>query len=499
MSSSEPTVAPLTGRQRLRRTLGAGLIPYRPPECCGPWILALIYIIIAAVLIACSADTLEASPKFRPVTAGVATLATVALYGLLIVATSRRVLRRVAVHAEFRHEVGRGYYRLISLHRLLMLIIYAAQIYVMRWPQFVYDSVGLRHVPLMDDILVLSPFLGMLVLSWRPMYLADKAVSGQAWNFGQYMVFQIRHYVAIVLVPWLLFVSVFDIAGWATDAFWPAAELMAKPYFAWSLATSMVLVLYVTAPLGLRYLWHTESLPKGELRGRLEGLCDRAKLRCRDILVWRTAGGRIANACIAGLWHKTRFIFLTDRLLWCLTPQETEAVFAHEIGHVKHRHMLYYLWFTANYVLFHTVVEDLIGSRLDLDGSMQIPVVFTTAICYWYLLFGFVSRRLEREADVFGVSMIGDGETFISSLEAISIENRARQHRRSWRHFSIANRIHFVRAMKQDIGVGLRFRRDMVCLHLFTLLVTVTCCGCVLARHAPWLRQRFLSLLRTIF
>ena len=147
--------------------------------------MALIYVIIAAVLIACSADTLEASKTFSPRNASLATLATVALYGLLIVATSRRVLRKVAVHAEFRREVGRGYYRLISLHRLLMLVTYAAQIYLMRWPQFVYDSVGLRNVPLMDDVLVLSPFLGMLVLSWRPMYLADKAVSRQEWNFGQ--------------------------------------------------------------------------------------------------------------------------------------------------------------------------------------------------------------------------------------------------------------------------------------------------------------------------
>jgi len=465
--------------------------------------LALIYVIIAAVLIACSADTLEASKTFSPRNASLATLATVALYGLLIVATSRRVLRKVAVHAEFRREVGRGYYRLISLHRLLMLVTYAAQIYLMRWPQFVYDSVGLRNVPLMDDVLVLSPFLGMLVLSWRPMYLADKAVSRQEWNFGQYMLFQIRHYVAIVLVPWLLFVSVFDVAGWATNTFWPAAELLAKPYFAWPLATSLVLTLYIIAPLGLRYLWHTESLPKGELRGRLESLCVKAKLRCRDILVWRTAGGRIVNACIAGVWNKTRFIFLTDRLLWCLTPQEIESVFAHEVGHVKHRHMLYYLWFTANYVLFHTVVEDLIGpnligSKLSSSGAMEIPLVFTTAICYWYFLFGFVSRRLEREADVFAVSMIGDEEAFISSLETISLENRTRQRRRSWRHFSIANRIHFIRAMKRDIGVGLRFHRDMVCLHLFTLLVTVTCGGCVLARHAPWLRERVLSLLRTI-
>ena len=439
--------------------------------------MALLYILVGAVMIASSAPAMEKSATFHPVVASAATFVSLLLFGVLVVLTSRETLRKVQTHARFQSRAGRGYIRMVLLHRLLIVATYAAQVYVLRWPQFVYDSLGLRGAPIVDDLLVLGPFVVMLLLSWIPLHQIDNMVGRNDWTFGQYALFQTRHYVAIVIVPWLVFVSGFDLAGLVLH------ERMQDPNVYWPIAAGMVMVLYISAPVGLRYLWYTCSLPAGELRSRLRGLCDTAKLRCRDILVWRTGAGQLANACIAGIWHRTRYIFLTDRLLRALSPGEVEAVFAHEIGHVKHRHMLYYIWFTANFVLCHTVVEDAISPYVDVAGSAQIPVVFTTAFLYWYVLFGFVSRRQERQADLFAVSAIGSADAFISSLQTINVVNGTRLSKGSWRHFSMANRIHFLQALKLDIDVGLRFRRDLVCIYLLTLLVTATCGGYVLRYH----------------
>ncbi len=53
----------------------------------------------------------------------------------------------------------------------------------------------------------------------------------------------------------------------------------------------------------------------------------------------------MVNAMVVGLFPILRYVVVTDRLSAELTPEEIEAVFGHEVGHVKHRHMTYYLFF----------------------------------------------------------------------------------------------------------------------------------------------------------
>src|SRR5207248_11762387 len=96
------------------------------------------------------------------------------------------------------------------------------------------------------------------------------------------------------------------------------------------------------APLGLRLMLGLRPLPPSPLRDRLAAAGRRLRVRYADILLWDTRGG-VANAMLAGVLPWFRYILLSDRLLAELTPDEVEAVFGHEIGHVKHRHMIFYL------------------------------------------------------------------------------------------------------------------------------------------------------------
>ena len=66
--------------------------------------------------------------------------------------------------------------------------------------------------------------------------------------------------------------------------------------------------------------------------------------RFTDILVWDT-GHMMVNACVTGILPRFRYVLLSDALLESLTPLETAAVFGHEIGHVAHRHFLYFAFF----------------------------------------------------------------------------------------------------------------------------------------------------------
>ena len=98
------------------------------------------------------------------------------------------------------------------------------------------------------------------------------------------------------------------------------------------------------APWPLRLILGAKLLPPGPIRDRLEAAARRLKFRYSDILFWDTRNG-MANAMVAGPLPWVRYVFLSDRLLEAATPAEVEAVFGHEIGHVRHRHFLFYAAF----------------------------------------------------------------------------------------------------------------------------------------------------------
>ena len=52
-----------------------------------------------------------------------------------------------------------------------------------------------------------------------------------------------------------------------------------------------------------------------------------------------TIRSRTANAMVSGLFQKNRYIFFTDKLLARTNEEEILAIFAHELAHVRHRHL----------------------------------------------------------------------------------------------------------------------------------------------------------------
>ena len=85
-------------------------------------------------------------------------------------------------------------------------------------------------------------------------------------------------------------------------------------------------------------------MPPGRLRDRLEASARRLGVRYHNLYIWHTRGN-LATAMVAGLVPRFRQIVFTDLLLATLTEDEVEAVFGHEVGHVKHGHLLYYTAF----------------------------------------------------------------------------------------------------------------------------------------------------------
>lgn len=179
---------------------------------------------------------------------------------------------------------------------------------------------------------------------------------------------------------------------------------------------------FAVAPEFLRFILHTQSLPKGHLRDRLEHLCRANGVRHRDILLWRT-NHTLSNAAVMGVLPMFRYVLLSDLLIATMTDEEIEAVFAHEAGHIKNRHMLWYLLVTITLVISLagpiSWLEEILHAQWPRVFDPQFAAILVEGMMTVLLVmvFGVVSRRFERQADVYAAKWIQ--KTHVQALAAV--------------------------------------------------------------------------------
>jgi STE24 endopeptidase len=243
-------------------------------------------------------------------------------------------------------------------------------------------------------------------------------------------------------------------------------------------------------------------MPEGPLRSQLLATSQRLGFRCSNILLWNTHGG-FANAMLVGVAPFLRYVLFTDRLVDEMTPDEVEAVFGHEIGHVKHHHMLYYLGFLVVSLMVLAALWEASGlkSFLGLATQEHLAVLPLGALLgtYIFVVFGFLSRRCERQADIYGCRAVSCAnrdcrghvqgtplppggqhlcpvgiQTFISALEKVANLNGISRDRpgrlQSWLHSTIARRVEFLHRLLADPGLEPRFQRKVLLVKCLFLL-----------------------------
>ena len=262
--------------------------------------------------------------------------------------------------------------------------------------------------------------------------------------------------------------------------------------------------IFIGMPWVLRLVLGLKPLPESVLRDRLSAAARRLRFRCSDILLWNTRGG-VANAMVAGVLPYPRYVELTDRLIADLCPEEIEAVFGHEVGHVKHRHMLFYFSFLiVSMVAVWSVVSSYfpeLDKLLNLDARQDLAVLPGVAGigAYIFVVFGFLSRRCERQADLYGCravscraanceghdetqSLAPDGtglcttgiRTFINALEKVVRLNGLSRDKpgllQSWQHSTPARRIDFLQSVLAHPAIEPRFQRRVLLVKSVLLL-----------------------------
>jgi len=209
---------------------------------------------------------------------------------------------------------------------------------------------------------------------------------------------------------------------------------------AWAVFVGLFLLIAQLAPVVLFPLFYKfEPLNNDSLRDRLTRLGERAGTRVRGVYEWKLSEkSKKANAALMGMGG-TRRIILSDTLLKNYSEDEIEAVLAHELGHHVRRHIVkgilmqvaitFFGFWLTDQVLRYAIANDWFPA-LDprLYDFANLPLIILVATVLSFLLMpalNGLSRKHEREADLYAWENIPAIEPFVSSMQKLADQNLA--------------------------------------------------------------------------
>ncbi|NLM18104.1 MAG: M48 family metalloprotease [Candidatus Riflebacteria bacterium] len=219
----------------------------------------------------------------------------------------------------------------------------------------------------------------------------------------------------IIGLPLIILWQLFDSVTASNSGFYgEICSILLSPLF---FAAVLIFV-----PKLLNMAWQTEDLDNGKLVSDLKDLAEKAKAPVRGVKVCKAFGEGVANAAVSGGHRKLRYIYLSSSLIKLLTDEELKAVIAHELGHIRLKHLQSYLFYSVCLTFFSLLLKIYLYINFYGDYMETLAFSLTTGIIFlivFILSFSYLSRQAERKADEFAF-IITDGKDFASALNKIS-------------------------------------------------------------------------------
>jgi len=360
--------------------------------------------------------------------------------------------------------------RLATAAQVLSVVMYVGFIFAFAWPQKTQDWMTALVTPgpfavvagsqFIGGILDLGPFAVAMLLALLPRHRVLHAELGRKTRIWKWLSFELR-LTFPPLVLWFAFYACMDLAALVL----PEQTVKAVLTQSWLtvLLGAGVLVVFALAimPWLMVRLWHARPMEDTELHARMQALLRRSGVKARAILEWGPGGTGFANACVLGPWAPFRYILISPGLMRLLSPEECEAVIAHEIGHVRHGHLGLLVFVILGLAAFSDLI--LRGMKLiEIEGPIeQSAMLMLLIVIYLRLLFGFVMRRCERQSDLSSAELMGTPTPLITALEKLALLSGNIREVYSWHHDSIARRVERLAALGSDPEAMQRYHKSL--------------------------------------
>lgn len=343
-----------------------------------------------------------------------------------------------------------------------------------------------------DELLTIAPVLAFIAGTWWSLYPLDlrlrEALLVRSLDDpegrpvhppltrGQYVGSGVRHQMMLFFVPLAMMTAwqeacALRVLAWLAEAapWLPAAAGTAVEY-------AGILAVLVMSPAVMRRVWDTAPIGAGPLREQVRAMCRRYRVRVRGPLLWRTHGS-VVNGAILGVFWPLRYMLLTDALLERLSADQVEAVMAHEVAHVRRRHLVWLAVciLSAVVLTFWVLKGVLLGLPAGMgDSGVASLVMALGGLAGAGMVFGLVSRRFEWQADAFAVQHLtrtraGEGRpvtpeavaAMAGALQSVADLNGIDPDAFTWRHGSVAERQRRLRALLHKPVDGLPIDRQV--------------------------------------
>ena len=356
------------------------------------------------------------------------------LVSALINRAALRTLRRPGYSANRRRALV---YRAEMLLRVLLTALYGIGLVRSSFPWSMATALGLAKHPDSFGIQMfgLLPYVVLFFAAWLPMYRLHRETNFGQWTRRSFLVHKAR-YNLYILLAWIPFAL---LADWLNDflAVLPLLFLTA----AWAF------------PLVLARAWGCKRMPEGEVMAAVRRLEKSAGCRFSRVYLWEPGGGNIQNAAAVGILPPFHYLFLTPALIRTMSGPELDAVILHELGHIKKKHLLFYL-FTS---LAGLNLAALAGMALPM-GTLGERFIVTALMLFIYfrVIFGWLSRNMERQADLFALEHSGSSRGLANALEKMGLAAGNIRLAASWHHLGIAERVDFLRGAERHPDLARR-------------------------------------------
>ena len=354
---------------------------------------------------------------------------------------------------------------IITQQSVMAIVLFAIDIYGLSLTSFFANIPLFIVIPTLQALVFIGLFVLYLAIIWAYAYRPYKRLHITDLSRRSYVLSNISFSIP-VLFPWLLLSGIADIIN--ALPFELPKRFLSTPegqvvYFLVFLSAVVII-----GPVMIQKFWRCKPVEPGYMRNRIEKLCRKAGLEYANILYWPIFGGRMITAGIMGLIKKSRYILITEALLRHLEPEEMDAVIAHEIGHIKRKHLHFYLVFFIGYIFLSYTTFDLLiyfiiytdpvyrlisSSGINYDTiisatfSLIIIIIF---FIYFRYIFGYFMRNFERQADTYVYALFPSAKPLISTFKKIVATTWQSPDKPNWHHFSIKERIEYLNLCEED-------------------------------------------------
>lgn len=264
-----------------------------------------------------------------------------------------------------------------------------------------------------------------------PFSLYQNFVIEEKYGFNKmtaktYITDKIKGYLLTIIIGGILLAALIYFMSFMGPSFWI--------YF-WAVMTAFTLFANMFyASLILPLFNKLKPMEDGELKQSIQYYCDKVHFPLKNIFVMdgskRSSKG---NAFFSGLGKKKKVV-LFDTLIENHTTEELTAVFAHEVGHYKKKHILYTTIFSIGLMGLMLYVFSLMAFDAEVSWAMggQTSALHLNLLAFFILyspistIIGIVgniiSRKNEFEADAYAKKTYR-GEPLVTGLKKMSSDH----------------------------------------------------------------------------